>query len=80
MTQLIEIQDDDYVISDTGTLGSEYIVMPLNEVFQNLDDALAAIKADMEREQFWPSVFYVNDHGNIDLVDVNNGNALASWV
>ena len=62
--------DDDYVISDCGYLGSHYYVTQLDRRFSDWDDALAAIRADMERQQFWSGVWYVNDHGNIEGVQL----------
>lgn len=44
------------------------------------DAALKAIRADMEKEQFWPDVYYVNERGNTDLLDVKTGKIVKSWV
>lgn len=37
------------------------------------------LSAEMEARQFWPNVFYVNDHGNVSLLD-SEGNSHGSWV
>ncbi len=62
--------DDDYVISDCGYLGSQYYVTQLDRRFSDWDDMLAAIRADMDRQQFYGAVWYVNDHGNIESVRI----------
>ena len=62
--------DDDYVISDCGPLGAQYYVTQLGRRFSDWDDMLVAIRADMERQQFWAGVWYVNDHGNVDAVSL----------
>ncbi len=62
--------DDDYVISDCGPLGSLYYVTQLDRQFSEWDDMLAAIRADMDRQQFYGAVWYVNDHGNIESVRI----------
>lgn len=36
--------------------------------FVEMNDALAAVVVKMDEDQFWPNVFIVNDHGNVDLV------------
>jgi hypothetical protein len=33
-----------------------------------------AVKDHMDREQFWPNVWFVSDHGNAHLLSVNGGN------
>lgn len=54
--------------------------------FREYDDVLAFIVEDMERQRFWPNVFFVNDHGNVDLLQlrVKKGvveeRVLQSWV
>lgn len=36
----------------------------------DFDDALVFILKHMEKNKFWPNVFYVNDHGNTDLLSL----------
>jgi peptidoglycan hydrolase-like protein with peptidoglycan-binding domain len=66
-----EPEYDDYVISPAGALGGRYAVSvsgkQLGE-FVEYDDAIAAIDADKEKNQYFPDTFFVNDHGNIDLI------------
>jgi len=63
----IEIADDDYTIEDSGELGCNYYCNQLGH-YESYKELLIDIKAQMEAEQFWPSVWYINDHGNIELV------------
>ena len=64
------IQDDDYVISDSGRLGSDYYVTVINNEFCNYEEMIKAIKRHMDENNWWPSVWYVNDHGNILEVNI----------
>jgi len=45
-----------------------------------MNEVLAAIVADMDREGYWPDVYYVNERGNTDLLRVPSGEIVASWV
>lgn len=36
--------------------------------FKSFDDALKAAAQRAHNEGFWPNLFYVNDHGNVDLL------------
>ena len=63
----LDIQDDDYVISDSKQLGESYYCKQVGD-FADYTDLLAAIKYDMGLRQCWPDVWYVNDHGNVDLL------------
>lgn len=70
------MQDDDYVISDVP---GGYRVNQLDVVFQDIDEALVAIKEDMDWKQWWSNVWFVNDHGNTDLLNFD-GSVIKSWV
>ena len=37
--------------------------------YEDKDEALEAINARMERDKFFPNIYFVNDHGNVDLLD-----------
>jgi len=37
------------------------------------DDHVAAIRAYMDRVQFWPNVWCISDHGNAHLMDLSEG-------
>lgn len=45
-----------------------------------VDDCLAAIKAQAEKEGYFPAVYSINDHGNISILDPKTGKAIKSWV
>ena len=81
-----EILDDDYVITDCGRLGSMYCCNQGIGQYAEYDELLQAIHDDMERQQFWPNLWYVNDHGNVDLLCLVSKNSVfdteiaASWV
>jgi hypothetical protein len=69
-----------YVITDTR--GRHYEVSHQGRhfgVYDDMDEALEAIHEHMESEQYWPNVYHVNDHGNIDLLDAS-GNSIQSRV
>ena len=41
-----------------------------------------AILKRFKKQQFWPNVWHVNDHGNVDLLSIGNNGAkiVESWV
>ncbi len=68
----------DYIIAASGPLGSLYRVgvvegKSLGEKFKSWEDAMAAIKADMEKSNFFPNVWYQDDHGGIEVVNMSAG-------
>ena len=82
----IEIPEDAYTLTPSGHLGGKTSVAQggefLGEFSGNdfvLDKpvgcstsaALAFIKARMEKEQFWPSIVWVSDHGNWWYIDTD---------
>ena len=40
------------------------------------------IRAQFKADNFWPNVFHVNDHGNVDLLAIgyNGAKIIKSWV
>jgi hypothetical protein len=69
-----------FVISDSRNGG--YDVVSEHKHFghyEDMDEALEAIEAEMKRSNFYPNVYYVNDHGNVDLLD-SDGNVIESRV
>jgi hypothetical protein len=38
------------------------------ETVGSMGEALKLAEDEMERRRYWPNVFYVNDHGNVDLI------------
>lgn len=66
-------QDGDYMLSPTGPLGGQTLVAQYGKalrVFAEDDDARKFIRARMDREQFWPNVWVISDHGNETLITV----------
>jgi hypothetical protein len=66
------IQEEDYTIQDSGPLGQKYSVscnMKHFGEYAHWDTAIKAIKADMEKEMYWPNIWYINDHGNVELIE-----------
>lgn len=69
-----------YVISDSRRGGYD-VAHEHKHVghYEDMDEALDAIEAEMKRSNFFPNVYYVNDHGNVDLLD-SDGNVIESRV
>lgn len=63
--------DDDYIITDCGPLGSHtHVSCNGRTIYQgpSEDAAYATIRATMRAEKFYPNVFRVSDHGNVTFV------------
>lgn len=63
-----EPDEEDVFIQPHGQLGSQYSVGTQHKhigVFNDMEDAEKAIKEWMEKNKFWPNVWFVSDHGNI---------------
>jgi hypothetical protein len=41
--------------------------------------ALKQVREEMERLQYWPNIYEINDHGNVSLLDTK-GNIVQAWV
>jgi len=71
----LDPEDDDYIMYDAGPLGSLTGVSILNGktlgVFDSFLEAEAAILESMNKESFWPNVWYVDDHGGYTLRGVS---------
>lgn len=65
-----------YTLSDAGPLGARTAVGYLGKFWREFsgpeqwEECIGAIALNMEREQYWPEVIYVNDHGNVMSVDI----------
>lgn len=69
-----------YIISDGRNGG--YVVAHGGHNLGSYDDtdaALEAIAKHMKSSNFYPNIYYVNDHGNVDLLD-SDGNVIESRV
>jgi hypothetical protein len=68
------IEPGDYVVSDCGPLGAYYSVSEYEGkhlgTFRSRKAVCRFIRERMDNEQFWPNMFYVNDHGNIMQVSL----------
>lgn len=81
MAQGYVISDDHGGSSGYSTSG-RYAVTHEHKFMGSYDDigvALGDIEKRMKRENFYPNVYYVNDHGNVDLLD-GDGNTIKSRV
>ena len=74
---------ESYTISVTGPLGSllsAYIEgRCVCEDSNDMDEVMEQIRDDMAKQNYWPNIYYINDHGNIDLRDAQ-GNIFYSWL
>lgn len=48
-------------------------------IFADTRQALRAIQREMKRQQFWPAIYHINDHGNVTLLSPR-GREIATWV
>jgi hypothetical protein len=79
-----EMSDDDYKITPSGHLGGKVSVSDSfgrPKEFQEVEDALDYIRKDMEKNHFWPNIWWISDHGNHWMIDLE-GNEIkenADW-
>ena len=63
------MESGDYVLSPCGPLlglvGVSIVEGKFLGQFQTETEALEFIRHQMEREKFWPNIWYVSDHGNL---------------
>jgi hypothetical protein len=72
--EFTEPQAGDYIMSDSGALGSRTSVgifeggskSFLGE-FKSEEAAMYAIKKDMDAHNFWPNIWYLDDHGGVTI-------------
>ena len=70
----IEICEDDYTMTPSGRLGGRTSVGQYGKhlgEFDTTDEALEFIGQHMEDNQFFPTIFWVSDHGNFWPVDLD---------
>lgn len=71
---------ESYVIRDRpGRSGYEADVEGRGVAEGYMQHILSEIRRDMERNQYFPNIYYINERGNVDLLNVN-GKILKSWV
>jgi len=47
---------------------------------EDKDKAMKLIACAMDEEGFYPNIYYINERGNVDLLEHVTGRSLASWV
>jgi hypothetical protein len=62
---ILWVQDGDSTVPADWSTNRGYL-----GTFTSCEDAL---RAYMEREQFWPDVYFVSDHGNAHRIDLSGG-------
>lgn len=63
--------DDDYFIEDKPNHGySVSQSQKFLESFSDRDEAEAFIRKHMDQEKFWPNVWFVDDHGGMQLITI----------
>ena len=63
-----EPEEGDYITTDHEHF---YQHGKLALVVEEGDDWARALQAQMERERFWPDVWFLSDHGNAHRIDLN---------
>lgn len=66
----LEPEEDDCIISSNGFKYSVSCFGKFAGEFTEMDQALGTIKAQMEKHKFYPNIWFVNDHGNQSLIDI----------
>ena len=78
------IQDDDYRIQDAKSGYSVNNGMTDLTNYDSWESAIAAIVDDMESNQFYPDIWFINERGNVDLLRLNDDKTdteiVESWV
>ena len=62
--------DGDYVVTSNGFAYSLNHAVPGFSPGSPMEDVVKLIRQQMDREQFWPDVWFVSDHGNLNLLAV----------
>lgn len=68
-----EPSEDDYVLSPAGRLGGETSVSHEGRHLGNFptdEEALDFIRIQMDKDQFWPGIWLMSDHGNLMQIDI----------
>tara|TARA_R100001594_G_C3979704_1_gene249748 strand:+ start:354 stop:587 length:234 start_codon:yes stop_codon:yes gene_type:complete len=65
---------ESYTLTPSGPLGGLISVSIVEGSyvgeFPDTESALQAISERMDREQFWPDIYWVSDHGNVWPIDL----------
>lgn len=68
-----DIPEDDYTLTPCGRLGGKTRVSQFGKVldeFIETDDALKFIAEHMKQENYFPSIWWISDHGNAWQIDI----------
>lgn len=70
------------VLSDTSYRGGTTATWSGKSLgsFTEFDDALDALRERAEGEGYWPNLYYINDHGNVALLNWEDGSVIEDWV
>lgn len=65
-------QEEDYAMEPMGSLGSKVSLGIVNGkhlgTFDTQDEAEEFAWRHMDKEQFWPNLWWISDHGNASVV------------
>jgi hypothetical protein len=67
-----EIPEDDYKMFPCGHLGGKTGVSQSGKFlgeFTETEEAMMFVSDRMEQEQYWPSIWWISDHGNAWMID-----------
>jgi len=65
------MEPEDYTLTDSRGKTSVGIVdVGFVGEFVEVEDALQAVRDRMERDQFWPNIWWISDHGNFWQIDL----------
>ena len=69
------IEDGDYTLTPSGSLGGRTTAGQVGgkyvAEYDTTEDALDAVRREMQREQWWPTIWWVSDHGNAWPIDLD---------
>lgn len=74
--------NESYVIQEPAQ-GSMKMSRPGLDLGQGVEDkakAMDLIADSMDEDGFYPNIYYINERGNVDLLEHLTGRSLASWV
>ena len=76
-----ELQES-YVINNPawGSMTLKHPGLGRGRNVAGFEEAVALIADAMDEEGFYPEIYYINERGNVDLIEKITGQTLASWV
>ncbi len=69
----MEMDEEDYKLTPTGPLGGKVSVSDWKHrgTFDTTEEALDWIAKDMDRNRYYPDIWWVSDHGNAWMIDLD---------